>query len=111
MSTGYALTRYSRADSSGNQLSIFSSGYKNLRFALQADRPIVLTQADVANLPGLAFKHLGDMSLWRVLLAFNGLSDPIQDIYAGQTLLLPTKASAIQYLTRTTTNQTASMVI
>lgn len=109
--SGYSLTQFSKPDNTGRQISIFSSGYKNLRFALVPETRITLTQADIGNLPGLAYRLLGDKDFWRILLAYNGLHDPLQDIYAGQTLQVPTKRSIVQYLTAAKTNVAPTMTI
>lgn len=95
----YDYSKYTKVDSSGKDYSVHRSGYKNIRFALVAVREIIVTQSDIANLPGLSFRIYGDTSYWRILLAFNGLNDPIQDIYVGQRLKVPSLASITQHLT------------
>jgi len=95
----YNFSRYTTLDNTG-YWNVFSSGYKNIRFNIQSSQQIQLTAVDAANLPGLAYRLLGDTSLWRVLLAFNGLTDPISDIATGMILLIPTKAQVIAYLGR-----------
>lgn len=98
MSVTYNYSKYTPVDSTRTELSIFKSAYANVRFALALDKIIVLREVDVADLPGLAFRHYGDVSLWRLLLAYNGMNDPLQDLYPGLRFRLPTKASITQYL-------------
>ena len=69
-----------------------------MRFNIPTEKSITLTAADESNLPGLAFKYLGDTSLWWVLLEYNGLYDPISDVIAGNTLKIPSRRDLISYL-------------
>src|ERR1700692_4620994 len=98
--TDYNWTNYTVPDNTGTDWDVFSSAYKNLRFNVQTNMQIQLTAADAANLPGLAYKYYGDTSFWRVLLAFNGWSDPISQVAPGVVMNLPTKAAILQYLSK-----------
>ncbi len=91
-------TRYTPITESRDDYDIFRSSYKNIRFSIRKFRVITLTEADAANLPGLAHRLYGDISLWRLLMAYNGLTDPIQDVYAGLEFKLPLKTEIIAYL-------------
>jgi hypothetical protein len=106
----YNWSRYTPLDNSGNY-DKFKSGYKNLRFNVQPNTQIQLKSTDVANLPGLAFRLFGDTSLWRALLAYNGLSDPISDLAVGLVLRVPTKADVIAYLSKQQNNQQQTLTI
>ncbi|MNY52299.1 hypothetical protein D3C86_1879570 [compost metagenome] len=76
---------------------------------LQEVRP--LSEADVANLPGLSFELYGVADFWRVLLAYNGLQDAIQDVYAGMQFQFPTKSSAISWMTQQQNNRAVTLTI
>ena len=61
----------------------FHSLYKNLRYQIKNYTTYKVTSGDVANLPGISFNVYGTVNLWRVILEFNGLSDPINDVQVG----------------------------
>lgn len=88
----------SPVDSTGKRRSVFTSAFKNVRYALTYMKTITVSQADMANLPGFAYDYYGDESAFHVLLAYNGLSNPITDIYVGLPLRLFTKASLDAFL-------------
>lgn len=100
----YTWSEYSPVDNTGRQRSIFRSAYKNVRFSLTIQRNHTVTNTDIANFPGLSYKFYGTTDLWRILLSFNGLSDPLNDLYVGQVLRVPTKDSIIAYLSRQQNN-------
>ena len=81
-----------------DRFDFVSARYKNMRWLLRHTETYEVTSSDIANLPGIAFRVYGDVSMWRMILAFNGLQDPIQDMWAGQVLNLPSKAAVIAYL-------------
>ena len=76
-------------------LDQLNSSYVNLRFGVALATIITVDAAYQANLPGLAYDYYGDTSYWRAILAFNGLTDPINDIRIGVQLGLP-DASSLQ---------------
>jgi hypothetical protein len=65
----------------------------------------------MANLPGMAYKFYGDTSLWRALMSYNGLSDPLSDIVIGITINVPTKADLQAYLSSQSSNANLTMTI
>jgi hypothetical protein len=78
--------------------NIYDAKFKNIKFSLGAARLVVVDASTEANLPGLAEMYLGDQSLWWILLDFNGLVDPIQDIRSGARLLIPERRTVIAFL-------------
>jgi nucleoid-associated protein YgaU len=98
--TDFDYGRFTPVDSSGKAYSVFNSAFKNIRWALPYVNVHTITASDMANLPGIAYDFYGDVSLWRMLLAYNGLQDPIQDIYPGVQLKMPSKASVIDYISK-----------
>lgn len=102
VSTDYDYTRFTPLDNTGESYDFLRSSYKNIRFALPTAQTITVTEPDIANLAGLAYRVYGDTSLWRMILAFNGLNDPIQDMWPGQVLNLPSKPAIIAYLNEQT---------
>jgi hypothetical protein len=93
------------------QPDILKSKYVNIRYGVTPNRYITIDSKYEANLPGLAFDFYGNQELWRVLLAVNGLNDPINDVIIGTVLMLPTQASVDAYLAANNKNLISSMVI
>ncbi len=77
------------------------SSYVNIRFEVALAEVITIDAAYQANLPGLAYDYYGDQSYWRAILAFNGLTDPINDITVGVRLGMPDASSLNAYLAST----------
>lgn len=111
ISTDFDWSSFTPLDSTGTNYDKFKSAYKNVRFNVQPNSQITLTSADVANFPGLAYRLFNDVSLWRALLAFNGLSDPISDLYVGAVLKVPTKSALTGYLSQLTQKQQQNTTI
>lgn len=78
----------------------FHSLYKNLRYRIKNHTTYKVTAADVANLPGISFNVYGTVDLWRVILEYNGLSDPINDVQIGMTLNIPDKSAVASLLSQ-----------
>lgn len=114
-STGYSgdlqYTAFTPTDSTGTAYSIFRSGFKNLRFSVRVARTITLNSAHAYNLPGLSQELFGDTSLWQALLSFNGLSDPLTDVYPGLTLNVPYKSDIVAYVSKTNKSGTQTVTI
>lgn len=100
VSTDFNWSSYTPIDNTGSNYDIFKSAYKNIRFSSQPQTQYQLTAADLANLPGLAYKFFGDVSLWRVLMAYNGISDPLSQVAVGMILNIPARADVISCLSK-----------
>lgn len=111
VSSDYDYSRFTKLDNTGTNYDIFRSAYKNIRFAIPTVQTLVVRDSDVGNLAGIAFRVYGDVSLWRMILAFNGMQDPIQDMYPGQVLKLPSKSAVIQYLNSQLQSQQQTIMI
>lgn len=85
----------------GGAFDIWDAKPRDVRFNVPAASTIVVDSSTEANLPYLAHTHLGDQNLWWVLLYYNGLTDPIGDVYASAVLRIPDRSSLITYLERT----------
>jgi hypothetical protein len=88
-------------------LDIHKSGYNNIRWAVVPDAVITIDAKYEANLPGLAHDYYGDQTLWRAILAFNGLQDPLSDIVIGSIIGLPNRSSLDKFLA---TNNSADLM-
>jgi len=106
----FNYSSYTPYDNTG-YYDIFKSGYKNVRFAAQPNQKMQLDNSTAYNLPGLAFNLYGDTSLWYGLLAYNGLSDPLTDIYPGLVLQIPAKSDLINYISQTNNPQQQTITI
>ena len=111
MAQDYSYSLYTPIDNTGSSYNAFKSAYKNVSFTLQLMTERPLTDAESANLPGLSFNTYGVVDFWRILLAYNGLQDPIQDVYAGLNFKFPTKASIVSWLTQQQINSSITRLI
>ena len=112
MSTSdYNYSDYTPLDNTGSSYSVFKSAFKNIRFALPVSGQYMVTHPDMANLVGISYKLYADVSLWRALLAFNGIQDPIQDVQPGVLLNYPTKSAIIAYISAQQNNKTTTITI
>jgi hypothetical protein len=113
-SSGYSgdfnYSAYTPYDNTG-YYDIFRSGYKNIRFASQPNQQLQLDNSMAYNLPGLAFSLYGDSSLWYALMAYNGLNDPLTDIYPSLVILIPAKSDLINYISQTNNPQQQTITI
>ena len=89
----------------------FHSLYKNIRYRIQNYSTYKVKASDVANLPGISFNVYGTVSLWRVILEFNGLSDPINDVQIGMTLNIPDKSAVASMLSKPLSTGSSSNTI
>jgi hypothetical protein len=111
VSTDFNWSSYTPIDSTGDNYDIFASAYRNIRFAIQPQTQYQLTKTDLANLPGLAYKFFGDVSLWRMILAYNGISDPMSEVAVGLVINIPARADVIAYLTQQSANSSQPLTI
>lgn len=84
---------------------IWDSTAKDMRYNVPTATTIVVDSSLEANLPHIAYEYLGDTSLWWTLLYFNGLTDPLSDIYSLAVLRIPERQALITYLERTITGR------
>lgn len=79
-------------------LDYLSAKYLNIKFVVPAKNTLVVDQSDVANAPGIAFRFYGSADYWWVILLFNGILDPIEELTAGLVLQLPSLADINAFL-------------
>ena len=106
----YDIANFTPLDNTG-WYDFFRSGYKNIRFNISSFQRTTLDGTTAYNLPGLVYNVYGDTSLWRALLAYNGLNDPLSDIYPGQILNLPDKATLVAYLANSISNNQSTITV
>lgn len=109
VSTDFNWSSYTPLDNTGQNYDLFKSAYKNIRFAIQPQTQYQLTATDLSNLPGLAYKFFGDVSLWRVLMAYNAISDPLSQVAVGMVLNIPARADVIAYLSKQSANASQTL--
>jgi hypothetical protein len=111
VSSTFDYSNYSPLDNTLKRRSPFASAYKNLRYAMPVNDTLIVTESDIGNLAGIAFRIYQDTSLWRLILAYNGMQDPIQDMWPGQVLEFPSKSNVIQYLNSQLYSQNKTITI
>lgn len=94
----FDAVRYMPLTSDGGDLDVFGYRLKNVRFNVPIEKEVIVGAQDAHNLPGLAYIHLGDASLWHVLLDYNGLDDSINDIVPGIKLKIPKRTELLAYM-------------
>ena len=82
------------------ELDHLKSSYTNIRFGVLPAQVILIDSKYQANLPGLCHDFYGDQKYWRAVLAFNGLTDPINDVVVGVKIGLPDPVSLQAYMAR-----------
>jgi hypothetical protein len=85
----------------GGAFDIWDANPVDLRFNVPTATTIVVDSSLEANLPHIAYEFFGDTSLWWTLLYYNGIHDPISDIYSLTILRIPDRQALISYLERT----------
>jgi hypothetical protein len=111
MSTDFDYHNYTPVDNTGTAYTVFQSAYKNIRFALPVSGTYTITQSDMANLVGIAYKLYGDVSLWYMLMAFNGIQDQVQEVFPGTILNIPSKTDVNAYISSQQANQSVTFNI
>lgn len=71
------------------RLNYLAAKYKNIKHLLPAANTYVVTAADVANLPGIAYNVYRDKDYWWVIGLYNGIIFPETDLVPGMVLQLP----------------------
>jgi len=107
----FDYSRYTPVDNTNTSYSVFKSAYRNIRFALRTASRVTVDESDMANLVGIAYRAYGDVSLWYMLLAFNGIQDQVQEVYPGLVLNLPSKPDIIAFLSSQQTNRSVTFTI
>lgn len=102
MSTFIDLNRasYLKLSTSKKSLDYLSAKYLNISFAIPAESTFVVTSANIANSPGLAYQIYGDKDYWWVICLYNGILNPIEDLQPGTILQIPSITSVNAFLTR-----------
>ena len=96
----YDWGNYTPIDNTGDAYNAFKSAYVNIRFGPAVNNQYVVKQHDMCNLPGICYNLYADSSFWRGLISFNGIVDPMQEIYPGLVLNVPSKSDVIAYLSQ-----------
>ena len=91
--------------------NVFDSKYKNLRYKISSVKQYKVTSTDMANLPGISYVTYGTVDLWRAILEFNGLTDPLSDIYPGVVLRLPSKTALLSVLSESNSSSNSASIV
>lgn len=94
-------------DQSNYYYDPFRSTYKNLKYTLSTVSKYTVTKSDMGRIMTISYNIYKTTTLWRVLLEYNGINDPISELMPGVVLNCPDKNQAIAYLTNSD-NMTSS---
>lgn len=86
---------------SKNYYNPFRSNYKNIRYTIPSQGKYTVTAGDTGRIAMISYKVYGDTCFWRALLEYNGLKNPVSDIYPGLVLNLPNKSALVSLLSDT----------
>lgn len=81
-----------------NDIDIFDAAFKDMHLHVAASSTVVIDSTWEANLPGLAAEKLGDRFLWWALLMYNGIVDPVKEVFPGVVLRIPDPGQLKSYL-------------
>lgn len=74
----------------GSHYNVFRSTYKNIRYEVKPlSSTYTVTAKDLGRIPMISYNIYGTTAYWRAILEYNGIRNPITDIYPGQILKLP----------------------
>ena len=96
----YDYSQFTPIDSTGSAFNVFKSAYVNIKYGPPTNTQYPVQLHDMCNLPGICYNLYGDTSFWRGLISFNGIVDPLQEIYPGLILNVPSKSDIIAYLAK-----------
>lgn len=69
-----------------------------------------VTQLYVGLLDLISYKFYGTESYWWIIATANNLLDPINDVYYGRQLIIPTRESVSSYIASITDNATPQVI-
>lgn len=87
----------------------FRSAYKNIRYMLTTASTYTVTKSDMGRIAMISYIVYGTTTLWRVILEYNSITDPITQIYPGVILNIPDKSQAVAYLSNYQNTQTSDL--
>lgn len=99
--TQYDINQFMAITDDGGSLNFWDADFRNLNLIISATETVLVDAEWSYNLPGLAAKKLGSRHLWWVLMVYNGLSDPINDVVPGVTLAIPDRHRLLAFLEAT----------
>ena len=73
-----------------DDLRINESDYYRIPKFQDEPRYHTITEKDTADPENIAFAYDLSRELWKVVLRFNGIVDPLDDLVVGNTLAVPT---------------------
>lgn len=84
-----SITNFLEPTPDGEHFDFWSAAFNDLHLYVPERTRIQVNEETAANLPGIAAKFLGSRYYWWVILMYNGLSDPLNDIIPGTVLSIP----------------------
>ena len=98
--SAYDYSNYTPLDNTQTSYNVFKSAYANIKYGPATNNQYTIQMHDMCNLPGICDGLYGDSSFWHALVRFNGIVDPMQEIYPGFVMNVPSKSDVIAYLTK-----------
>lgn len=77
-----------------------NAGYHSIRDDITDFIWFTITDVEQGMADFLAYKFYEDETLWWVICLFNGIIDPLADLYTGRRIRIPSQSSIELYLSR-----------
>lgn len=83
------ISNFMKLTPDGEHFDFWSAAFNDVHLYVKERTRIMVDAQWAANLPGLAAEYLGSRYYWWILLMYNGLADPLNDIIPGTILSIP----------------------
>lgn len=94
----FTLTNFCSLTEDGAAIDLHSAKFRDIAMMVPSAHRIVIDSSTEANLPFLANKYLGSPALVWAIMMYNGIVDPINDVYIGRTILIPSRPGIVELL-------------
>lgn len=85
-----------------------NASYSNIREDITDFTWFTITDVEAGMADLLAYRFYEDETLWWVICLFNGIIDPLADLYTGRRIRIPAQNSIELYLTRKSQPESAA---
>lgn len=87
--SAFAMGNFMEVLPDADHLNFWDGDFTNMHLYVPEVQRVVIDAAWAANAPGLAAEYLGSRYYSWVILMYNGLSDPINDLVPGTLIRIP----------------------
>lgn len=102
-----SITNYLLPTPDGDHFDFWGAAFTNMHMSVREVTRIQVNAETTANLPGIAAKFLGSRYYWWVILMFNDIYDPLNDVIPGTILKIPDAQQLNAYLQNRKASQDA----